>query len=83
MDAHLMFSVLRKAGFSETHSEAITTVMREARSSCEFATKNDLQDIRYEMKCLEHRPTNKVGAIVIGSATVMMFVDKYLLFLEK
>jgi hypothetical protein len=48
-----------------------------------LVTKVDLKEFKDEMKCLEHHLTNKVGAIVIGTATVMMFVDKYLLFLEK
>jgi hypothetical protein len=32
------------------------------------------------MKSLEQRMTNKVGAIVVGTASVMMFLDKYLAY---
>jgi hypothetical protein len=36
------------------------------------------QELRLEMTHLEHRLTNKVGAIVIGTASVMMFLDRFL-----
>ena len=45
-------------------------------------TRSDLkelrQEFRFEMTHLEHRLTNKVGAIVIGTASVMMFLDCFL-----
>jgi hypothetical protein len=45
-------------------------------------TRSDLeelrQELRLEMTHLEHRLTNKVGAIVIGTASVMMFLDRFL-----
>ena len=44
-----------------------------------FITRSDLkelrQEFRFEMTHLEHRLTNKVGAIVIGTASVMMFLN--------
>ncbi len=47
-----------------------------------FLTRSDLkelmQELRLEMTHLEHRLVNKVGAIVIGTATVMMFLDRFL-----
>jgi len=47
-----------------------------------FVTRSDLkelkQEILLEMTHLEHRLTNKVGAIVIGTASVMMFLDRFL-----
>ena len=47
-----------------------------------FITRSDLkelrQEFRFEMTHLEHRLTNKVGAIVIGTASVMMFLDRFL-----
>ncbi len=47
-----------------------------------FVTRSDLkemmQEFRFEMTHLEHRLINKVGAIVIGIATVMMFLDCFL-----
>jgi hypothetical protein len=51
--------------------------------ACEaFVTRSDLkelgQELRLEMTHLEHRLVNKVGAIVIGTATVMMFLDRFL-----
>ncbi len=73
-----IFSYLKKAGISESHSEAITNVLKESNFYCDFATKTDLKDLRYEMKCLEHRLTNKVGAIVVGTASVVILLDKYL-----
>ena len=43
-----------------------------------FLTRSDLkelrQELRLEMTHLEHRLINKVGAIVIGTASVMMFL---------
>jgi hypothetical protein len=45
-------------------------------------TRSDLkelrQELRFEMTHLEHRLINKVGAIVIGTASVMMFLDRFL-----
>ena len=42
-------------------------------------TRSDLkelmQELRLEMTHLEHRLINKVGAIVIGTASVMMFLN--------
>lgn len=48
--------------------------------ACEaFVTRSDLKDLmqelRLEMPHLEHRLINKVGAIVIGTASVMMFLN--------
>jgi hypothetical protein len=48
--------------------------------ACEaFVTRSDLKDLmqelRLEMTHLEHRLINKVGAIVIGTASVMMFLN--------
>ncbi len=45
-------------------------------------TRRDLkefrQELRLEMTHLEHRLTNKIGAIVIGTASAMMFLDRFL-----
>ncbi len=47
-----------------------------------FVTRNDLKEMKQEflldMTHLEHRLINKVGAIVIGTASVMMFLDRFL-----
>jgi hypothetical protein len=47
-----------------------------------FVTRDDLkefrQELRLEMTHLEHRLTNKIGAIVIGTASLMMFLDRFL-----
>ena len=46
-----------------------------------FVTRSNLkelmQELRLEMTHLEHRLINKVGAIVIGTATVMMFLNNF------
>ena len=46
-----------------------------------FISRSDLkelmQELRLEMTHLEHRLINKVGAIVIGTATVMMFLNNF------
>ncbi len=46
-----------------------------------FVTRADLkemmQELRLEMSHLEHRLINKVGAIVIGTASVMMFLNNF------
>lgn len=73
-----IFSYLKKAGISESHSKAIADVLKESYFYCDFLTKTDLKDLRNEMKCLEHRLTNKVGAIVVGTASVVILLDKYL-----
>jgi hypothetical protein len=70
-------------GIPKNFTEAAQTAINEALKNSNLVTKVDLKEFKDEMKYLEYRLTNKVGAIVIGTATVMMFVDKYLLFLEK
>ena len=46
-----------------------------------FITRSDLkemkQELLLEMTHLEHRLINKVAAIVIGTATVMMFLNNF------
>jgi hypothetical protein len=46
-----------------------------------LVTRSDLkelrQELRLEMSHLEHRLINKVGAIVIGTASVMMFLNNF------
>jgi hypothetical protein len=46
-----------------------------------FVTRSDLkemmQELRLEITHLEHRLINKVGAIVIGTASVMMFLNNF------
>ena len=78
MNSSEIFSYLKKAGISDAHSKAITDVLKESYFYCDFLTKTDLKDLRNEMKCLEHRLTNKVGAIVVGTASVVILLDKYL-----
>jgi hypothetical protein len=51
--------------------------MREARSSCEFAIKNDLQDIRYEMKCLEQRMTIKASVLGVAIFIISMINNRF------
>ncbi len=47
-----------------------------------FVTRDDLkefrQELRLEMTHLEHRLTNKIGPILIGTASLMMFLDRFL-----
>jgi hypothetical protein len=47
-----------------------------------FVTRSDLKEMKWalllEMTHLEHRLINKVGAIVIGTASVIMFLDCFL-----
>jgi hypothetical protein len=82
MDTHTIFLNLRKSGFTIDHAEAIVGAIRESGQQCDFATRGDLkelrQELRFEMTHLEHRLINKVGAIVIGTASVMMFLDRFL-----
>ena len=46
-----------------------------------FVTRSDLkelmQELRLEMTHLEHRLINQVGAIVIGTASMMMFLNNF------
>ena len=52
----------------------------DAHTTC--VTRSDLkemkQELLLEMTHFEHRLINKVGAIVIGAASVMMFLDRFL-----
>lgn len=46
-----------------------------------FLTRSDLKELRQEvcieMAHLEHRLINKIGAIVIGTASMMMFLNNF------
>jgi hypothetical protein len=81
MDTHTIFFNLRKSGFTIDHSEAILGAIKESGQQCDFATRSDLkelrQELRFEMTHLEHRLINKIGAIVIGTASVMMFLNNF------
>lgn len=59
----------------------IAPVINEAENQSGLVTRDDLKEFRYEilfeMKSLEQRMTNKVGAIVVGAASVMMILDKF------
>ncbi len=77
MNSSEIFSYLKKAGISDAHSKAITDVLKESYFYCDFVTKTDLKELRYEMKCFERRLIIKIGAIVVGAASVVMFLDKY------
>ena len=54
----------------------------DERSHARRATKSDLNEIakaiRLDMTHLERRLINKIYTIVIGTASVMMFLDKFL-----
>jgi hypothetical protein len=70
---------LQAVGFSQSQAEVIAEgVGMNLNATHNFASKTDLKDLRYGMKCLEHRLTNKVGAIVVGTASVVILLDKYL-----
>ena len=60
----------------------ISSGVDDERSHATRATKSDLKAIakaiRIDMTHLERRLINKIYTIVIGTASVMMFLDKFL-----
>ncbi len=56
--------------------------INESQCHSELVTKSDLKEmgheIQFEMKCLEQRLTHKVGGMIVGTAGVMMFLEKFL-----
>ncbi len=84
MDTYKTVKRMELAGIPENYAEVITAVINEATNQSDLVTRSDLKEFRheihFEMKSLEQRMTNKVGAIVIGTASVMMFLDKYLAY---
>ncbi len=56
--------------------------INESQCHSELVTKIDLKEMRheiqFEMKCLEQRMTHKVGGMIVVTAGVMMFLEKFL-----
>ncbi len=82
LDVQKIIKRLKMTGMSERQAEVITNIINESQSHSELVTKNDLKEMRYEiqfeMKCLEQRVTHKVGGMILATAGVMMFSDKFL-----
>ncbi len=82
LDVQKIIKRLKMTGMSERQAEVITNIINESQSHSELVTKNDLKEMRYEiqfeMKCLEQRLTHKVGGMIVGTAGVKMFLEKFL-----
>ncbi len=82
LDVQKIIKRLKMTGMSERQAEVITNIINESQSHSELVTKSDLKEMRYEiqfeMKCLEQRVTHKVRGMIVGTAGVMMFLEKFL-----
>ncbi len=82
LDVQKIIKRLKMTGMSERQAEVITNIINESQSHSELVTKNDLKEmcheIQFEMKCLEQRMTHKVGGMIVGTAGVMIFLEKFL-----
>jgi hypothetical protein len=74
-DTHKFVQRLRDAGIPEAQAEAISEAFHEAQGEAEFATKQDIAELRHEIELLrrdidarlallEQRLTIKLGTLI-------------------
>ena len=79
----------QSAGFSQEQSEMMVTQMAHMHEYFECATRADLKTLGQEMhlelkgvhqqmQMLEQRIVFRLGAIVVGATTAMMFFERFL-----
>lgn len=79
-DTHQLIKSLLAVGFDEKQAEAITEAFRKSRESSmdELATKQDVADLRRDLKELELRMTIKLGAMLAVAVAVVAALVKLL-----
>jgi hypothetical protein len=79
----------QSVGFSQEQSEMMVNQMAHMHEYSEYATKADLKTLGQEMhlelkgvhqqmQILEQRIVFRLGAIVVGATTAMMFFERFL-----
>ena len=81
-DTHEFVTTLKKAGFVEEQAEAVVNTVKKAQTESDLATKADLNrvanDLRHEMRELEHRLTIRLGGMLVIAVGVLAVLIKIL-----
>lgn len=74
-DTYLFVKKLKQAGFPESQAEAISDAIKTAQSEIDFATRQDIDHLRRDMKDLDQRMAIKLGTMmVVAVGTVATLV---------
>lgn len=76
-DTHAFIKKLTAAGFTERQAE---TLAEEQAGMIEnkLATKQDIQDLKRDMKELEMRMTIKLGALMVVALSILTTIIKFI-----
>jgi DNA-binding transcriptional MerR regulator len=77
-DTHKFIRTLRDAGIPEEQAEAIAAAFSQAHIEAEVATKQDVDDLRRDMRELEQRIVIKLGALMAFSIGLVATLVKLL-----
>ena len=80
---------LQSVGFTQAQSEMMVIQLAHMHQNFEYATKADLKtlgqelhlelkSVHQQMQMLEQRIVFRLGAIVVGATTAMMFFERFL-----
>ncbi len=76
VDTHELVEQLIEEGFSKEQAEGVTNAIKSIDLS-HLATKQDILEIKQDMKELEYRMTIKIGAIVIGALAFFRVMEGF------
>ena len=81
-DTHEAVTILKKVGFVEPQAKALVNTVKKAQAVTDLATKADLDsvanDLRHEMRELEHRLTTRLGSMLVIAVGVLAVLIKIL-----
>ena len=81
-DTHEFVTSLKRAGFVEEQAEAVVNTVKKAQTEADLATRADLDSVannlRYEMRELEHRLTMRFGGMLVVAVGVLAVLIKVL-----
>lgn len=77
-DTHKFVRRLKEAGLPEMQAEAIADAFRDAQGEAELATKQDIADLRRDLRELESRLTIRLGLMLVAAVGVVATLVKML-----
>jgi hypothetical protein len=77
-DTYKFVRRLKEAGLPEAQAEAIADAFKDAQGEAEFATKQDIAELRRDLKEMEMRLTIKLSAMLVVAIGVVTTLVKLL-----
>ena len=81
-DTHEFVTNLKQAGFVEEQAEAVVNTVKKAQTEADLATRADLDgvanNLRHEMRELEHRLTMRFGGMLVVAVGILAILIKVL-----